>query len=63
MTLWEADDSTTATFMTALHKRMTEGNSISDAFHITRDDILAVDDYSINRPCYRNVFVLVDAIE
>lgn len=63
MTLWEAGDDTTSTFMIALHKRLTEGNCISDAFYKTRDDFLAVDDYSINRPCYRNVFVLIDAIE
>lgn len=63
MTLWEATDDTTATFMTTFHKKVREGKTLGRAFRETRNIFLSIDDYSINRPCYLNVFILVDALE
>lgn len=64
MTLWEADDDNTMLFMTAFYRRISEGKTVGQAFYETRKkDFLSTDDYNINRPCYRNVFILVDALE
>jgi Uncharacterized protein conserved in bacteria len=63
MTLWETDDDTTAAFMLAFHRKLCEGKSIGGAFRETREEFLAIDEYNVNRPCYRDVFILIDAIE
>jgi len=64
LSLWEATDDTTTAFMTAFHRRIAEGRSIAQAFRETRlEDFLTSDDDSVNNPFYRNVFVLIDAID
>jgi CHAT domain-containing protein len=65
LTLWEvSDDENTNLFMAGFHRRMKEGKPIGQAFRETRqEDFLSKDDYSVNRPCYRDVFILIDAIE
>ena len=64
LSLWEATDDTTTAFMTAFHRRIAEGRSIAQAFRETRlQDFLTSDDDSVNNPFYRNVFVLIDAID
>ncbi len=64
MTLWEADDDNTTLFMKGFYRRLSKGKTIGQAFQETRqEDFLSADDDNINRSCYRNVFVLVDALE
>lgn len=63
MTLWEADDDVATIFMVSFHKRISKGIPVNKAFQETRRELLASDDESINRPCYRNVFILIDALE
>lgn len=62
MSLWEAESQTTTQFMISFYKKIQGGSTICEAFSRTRAEMWKLDEED-PRPCYWNVFILIDAIE
>ena len=63
ISLWEAASQPTLLFMISFHKKIKEGMTVGEAFWETREEMWTKCDEDDQRPCYWNVFVLVDAFE
>ena len=65
-TLWDIDDEATKIFMMKFHHHLAKGDTIGEAFHKARAAFIAPtapECEFLEEPCYRDAFILIDALE